>query len=171
MASEELIDAKLEAFETRMEDKLSALLAEFSLGRPPSLRRSHQGESSDRRENSQEKGGPMTDPPYPCMRVDFPRWKGDSTEWISRAKRYFRYHKTPDASMVDIAAIHLEGDAIQCWIDVKVVDDRILKCDRRCPCVKLMLQDQEIVADFFLLLDDYEAVLGIEWLTMLGDVS
>ncbi|RWW55927.1 hypothetical protein BHE74_00037387, partial [Ensete ventricosum] len=62
-------------------------------------------------------------------------------------------------------ALHIEDCS---WIDVKVVDDRILKCDRRCPCVKLMLQDQEIVADFFLLLDDYEAVLGIEWLTMLG---
>ncbi|RRT39246.1 hypothetical protein B296_00056057 [Ensete ventricosum] len=31
--------------------------------------------------------------------------------------------------------------------------------------------DQEIIVDFFLLpLDDYEAVLGIEWLTTLGDV-
>ncbi|RWW26754.1 hypothetical protein BHE74_00044219 [Ensete ventricosum] len=56
--------------------------------------------------------------------------------------------------------------------DVKVVDDRILKCDRRCPRVKLLLQGQEIITDFFLLpLDDYEAMLGIEWLTMLGDIS
>ncbi|RWW56399.1 hypothetical protein BHE74_00036888 [Ensete ventricosum] len=47
--------------------------------------------------------------------------------------------------------------------DVKVANDRILKCNRRCSCVKLMLQDQEIVIDFFLLsLDDYEVVLNIE---------
>ena len=38
--------------------------------------------------------------------------------------------------------------------------------------MKLLLQDQEIITDFFLLpIDDYEAVLGIEWLTTLGDVS
>ncbi|RZS16836.1 hypothetical protein BHM03_00048894 [Ensete ventricosum] len=32
--------------------------------------------------------------------VDFPRWEDkDLTGWISRTKRYFRYHKTPEASM------------------------------------------------------------------------
>ncbi|RWW20791.1 hypothetical protein BHE74_00023565 [Ensete ventricosum] len=56
--------------------------------------------------------------------------------------------------------------------DVKVIDHRILKCNRRCPRVKLLLQDQEIITDFFLLpLDDYEAVLSIKWMTTLGDVS
>ncbi|RWW83455.1 hypothetical protein BHE74_00008074 [Ensete ventricosum] len=118
------------------------------------------------------------------MRVDFPRWEeGDPTGWLSRAECYFRYHRTPMASIVDIATIHLKGDAIQWynWLkhtqgvptfDVKVVDDRILKCDRRCPHVKLMLQDQEIIDDFFPLpLDDYEVVLSIEWLITLGDVS
>ena len=35
-----------------------------------------------------------------------------------------------------------------------------------------MLQDQEIIADFFLLpLDDHEAMLRIKWLTTLGDFS
>ncbi|RRT51690.1 hypothetical protein B296_00018495 [Ensete ventricosum] len=56
--------------------------------------------------------------------------------------------------------------------DVKVVDSQILKCDQRCTQVKLLLQDQEIIVDFFLLpLDDYETLLGIEWLTTLGNVS
>ncbi|RWW54830.1 hypothetical protein BHE74_00038567 [Ensete ventricosum] len=56
--------------------------------------------------------------------------------------------------------------------DVKVADGLILNCGQRCPWVKLLLQDQEVVADFFLLpIDDYEAALGIEWLTMLGDIS
>ena len=56
----------------------------------------------------------MIDPNYPRMRVDFPRWEeGDPIGWISRAERYFRYHKTADASMIEIAAIHLDGDAIQ----------------------------------------------------------
>ena len=55
---------------------------------------------------------------------------------------------------------------------VKVTNRRILKCDHRCPQVKLLLQDQEIITDFFLLpLDDYEAMLRIKWLTTLCDVS
>ncbi|RRT42068.1 hypothetical protein B296_00021557 [Ensete ventricosum] len=48
------------------------------------------------------------------MRVDFPRWEdGDPTGWLSCVKCYFRYHRTPEATMVDIAVIHLERDAIQ----------------------------------------------------------
>ncbi|RWV86615.1 hypothetical protein GW17_00051475 [Ensete ventricosum] len=47
--------------------------------------------------------------------------------------------------------------------NVKVADDRILNCDQRCPQVKLLLQGQEVVSNFFLLpIDDYEAMLGIE---------
>ena len=35
-----------------------------------------------------------------------------------------------------------------------------------------MLQDEEIIADFFLLpLDDHEAILRIKWLMTLGDIS
>ncbi|RWW56534.1 hypothetical protein BHE74_00036742 [Ensete ventricosum] len=42
--------------------------------------------------------------------------------------------------------------------DIKVADGRILNCDQRCSRVKWLLQDQEVVADFFLLpIDDYEA--------------
>ncbi|RRT56268.1 hypothetical protein B296_00021448 [Ensete ventricosum] len=56
--------------------------------------------------------------------------------------------------------------------DVKVADGQILNYDQRCPWVKLLLQDQEVVANFFLLpIDDYEAVLEIEWIIMLGDIS
>ena len=55
---------------------------------------------------------------------------------------------------------------------VKVTNGRILKCDHRCPQVKLLLQDQEIIADFFLLpLDDYEVIFRIKWLMTLGDIS
>ncbi|RRT31523.1 hypothetical protein B296_00058316 [Ensete ventricosum] len=56
--------------------------------------------------------------------------------------------------------------------DVKVTDRRIFNCDKWRPQVKLLLQDQEVVADFFLLpIDDYEAILRIKWLTTLGDIS
>ncbi|RZS12507.1 hypothetical protein BHM03_00044023 [Ensete ventricosum] len=56
-------------------------------------------------------------------------------------------------------------------LDVEVADGQILKYDERCPRVKLLRQDQEILAYFFHLpLDDYKAVLDIKWLTTLGDV-
>ena len=102
-----------------MEDKIRTLFTELRLGRPLSPKKSHQGESSNqshqaRRDDFQERRGSMTDLNYPRMRVDFPRWEeGDPIGWISRAERYFRYHKTVDASMVEIAVIHLEEDAIQ----------------------------------------------------------
>ncbi|RWW01275.1 hypothetical protein GW17_00035697 [Ensete ventricosum] len=65
--------------------------------------RSQQGGSSDHKENPPEKEEQVTFSVYPRMRVDFPQWEdGDLTGWFSCAKRYFRYHQTPEASMVDI---------------------------------------------------------------------
>ncbi|RRT63150.1 hypothetical protein B296_00033359 [Ensete ventricosum] len=117
MASIDLINAKFEAFETHMEDKLCALFVEFRLGRSPNPRRSQCGGSSDCKENQPEKDEQATDPSYPCIRVDFPRWEDrDMTGWISHAERYFCYHRTLEASMVDIAIIHLGREAIQ-WCD------------------------------------------------------
>ncbi|RWV87593.1 hypothetical protein GW17_00050394 [Ensete ventricosum] len=56
--------------------------------------------------------------------------------------------------------------------DVKITNGRILNRDQRCLWVKLLLQDQEVVAGFFLLpIIDYKAVLEIEWLSTLGDIS
>ncbi|RWW78234.1 hypothetical protein BHE74_00013547 [Ensete ventricosum] len=52
------------------------------------------------------------------MKVDFPRGEeGDLNRWISRAERYFRFYRIADATWVEIAAIHLEGDAIQSAIE------------------------------------------------------
>ncbi|RZR83722.1 hypothetical protein BHM03_00010407 [Ensete ventricosum] len=175
MASEDLIDAKLEAFESRIEGKLHALFVEFRIGRSPSPMKSQQGESLHHKERTPQEEQIM-DSVQPCMRVDFLRWEeGDPTGWLSHADRYFCYHWTPKASMVDVTAIHLERDAIQWYnslehtqgvptkFDVKVTNGRILKCDQRCPHVKLILQEQEIIVDFFLLsLDDYEVVLSIK---------
>ena len=66
-------------------------------------------------------------------------------------------------------ALHIEGCS---KFDVKVADGRILKCDQRCLQVKLLLQDQEIMTNFFLLpLHNHEVILRVEWLTTLGVVS
>ena len=118
MASKEAINTKFEALEARMEDKIRTLFTELRLGRRLSLKKSYQGESfaqshQARRDDFQGRVGSITNPNYPCMRVDFPRWEeGDPIGWISCAERYFRYHKTADASMVKIIAIHLEANAI-----------------------------------------------------------
>ncbi|RZR95086.1 hypothetical protein BHM03_00023893 [Ensete ventricosum] len=116
MASEEAINAKFETFESCMEEKMRSLFAEFSIGRPSSPRKSHIGETSDRRDNPQDHGHITYDLNNPRMKVDFPRCEGDPIEWISHAERYFRFYRTADAAWVEIAAIHLEGDAIQ-WFN------------------------------------------------------
>ena len=118
MTSKEAIDAKFEALEARMEDKIRTLFTELRLGRPLSPKKSYHGESfaqshQARRDEFQGRGGSMIDPNYPRIRVDFPRWEeGGPIGWILRAEQYFWYHETADASLVKIAAIHLEGDAI-----------------------------------------------------------
>ncbi|RWV77443.1 hypothetical protein GW17_00061726 [Ensete ventricosum] len=113
MASEQAIDAKLEAFGNRMEEKMRSLFAEFSIGRLSNPRKSQHGETSYQRDDPQEHGHITSDLNNPRMKVDFPRWEGDSIGWILRAERYFRFYRTTDATRVEIAAIHLEGDAIQ----------------------------------------------------------
>ncbi|RWV80219.1 hypothetical protein GW17_00058549 [Ensete ventricosum] len=117
MGSEEAIYAKLEAFENCMEEKIRSLFVEFSIGRPSSPRKSQHGETSDRQKNPQEHGHITSDLNNPCMKVDFPRWEeAYPIGWISRAEHYFRFYRTADATQVEIAAIHLEGDAIK-WFN------------------------------------------------------
>ncbi|RWV91343.1 hypothetical protein GW17_00046374 [Ensete ventricosum] len=117
MASEEAIDAKLEDFGNRMEEKMRSLFVEFSIGRLSNPRKSQYGETSDRRDDPQEYGHIISDLNNPCMKVDFPRWEeGDPIRWILHAERYFRFYRTADTTRVEIAAIHLEGDAIQ-WFN------------------------------------------------------
>ncbi|RRT73119.1 hypothetical protein B296_00009942 [Ensete ventricosum] len=113
MASQVPTDAKFEALESqlesRLEDKLRALFAKFKIGQPPSPTKFQRGESSER---PPEKEGQPSDMLQPCMRMDFPRWEGDPTGWISHTECYFHYYRTSDDSMVDIAVTHLEEDAI-----------------------------------------------------------
>ncbi|RRT52839.1 hypothetical protein B296_00020851 [Ensete ventricosum] len=113
MASEEVINTKFEVVESCMEEKMRGLFAEFSMGQPPSPKKSQEGEILDQRDDPQEHGYI----PYPnisCMKVDFPRWEeGDPIGWIAHAKRYFWFYRIVDATRVEIATIHLEGDVIQ----------------------------------------------------------
>ncbi|RRT37270.1 hypothetical protein B296_00008835 [Ensete ventricosum] len=84
------------------------------MGRPPSPKKSQQEETSYQRDDPQEHGHIISDPNTSHIKVDFPRWEeGDPIRWIARAERYFRFYRTVNATRVEIAAIHLEGDAIK----------------------------------------------------------
>ncbi|RZR94080.1 hypothetical protein BHM03_00022700 [Ensete ventricosum] len=114
MASEEAIDEKLEAFGNCMEEKMRSLFAKFRIGRLSNPRKSQHEETSDRRDDPKKYGHITSDLNNPCMKVDFPRWEErDRIQWILRAEHYFRFYRTADATRVEIATIHLEGDAIQ----------------------------------------------------------
>ncbi|RWW81192.1 hypothetical protein BHE74_00010436, partial [Ensete ventricosum] len=55
--------------------------------------------------------------------------------------------------------------------EVKVANGQILKCNQKYPRVKLILQELDVVVDFFLLpLDGLDIVLDIDWLSTIGDV-
>ncbi|RRT57618.1 hypothetical protein B296_00018022 [Ensete ventricosum] len=75
MASNDIIDVKLEAFKAHMEDILRALFEEFRLGQSESPKRSQHEESSYHKENQSKKGDQAQDSVYPCMRVTFPDGK------------------------------------------------------------------------------------------------
>ncbi|RRT31673.1 hypothetical protein B296_00032013 [Ensete ventricosum] len=55
--------------------------------------------------------------------------------------------------------------------EVNVVNGQILKCNQKFLRVKLILQEQDVVANFFLLpLDGFDIVLGFDWLSTIGDI-
>ncbi|KAD4888929.1 hypothetical protein E3N88_21002 [Mikania micrantha] len=49
----------------------------------------------------------------PFHKIEFPTFSGgDPRGWILKAEKYFRFYNTMDEEKVDVAAIHLEGDAL-----------------------------------------------------------
>ncbi|RWV96499.1 hypothetical protein GW17_00040784 [Ensete ventricosum] len=138
MASIGSIDAKLEAFESCVEDRLRALFPEFGLGRSPSPKNFQQSASSER---PLKKKVRATDMMQSRMREDFPRWEGDPKGWISRAKHYFHHHQTLEDSIVDTAVIHLDEDAIQ-------RDKFFVKCHIQLNQLWLLMQHSQILGYF-----------------------
>ncbi|RWV83929.1 hypothetical protein GW17_00054400 [Ensete ventricosum] len=132
MASEVVINVKLEAFGNRMEEKMQSLFTEFSIGRLSSPRKSQHRETSDQRDDPKKYGHITSDLNNPCMKVNFPRWKeGDLIGLILRAEHYFWFYRTADATQVEIAAIHLEGDTIQWFNWFKHTHGELLGSDSR----------------------------------------
>ncbi|KAF7823968.1 retrotransposon gag domain, Retroviral aspartyl protease [Senna tora] len=53
-------------------------------------------------------------------KMEFPKFEGgDPRGWELKAEKYFRYYRTPDDLKVDIAAMYLEGDALDlfAWLN------------------------------------------------------
>ncbi|XP_028807937.1 uncharacterized protein LOC114762595 [Neltuma alba] len=49
----------------------------------------------------------------PHSKVEFPKYEGgDPRGWVMEAEKYFRYYQTPEELKVDVAAMNLEGDAL-----------------------------------------------------------
>ncbi|KAK1412796.1 hypothetical protein QVD17_34309 [Tagetes erecta] len=102
----EAIAAKLESMESLKED--IAVLKQQSASRDKSSgsgSRFEEGDSSNSRFNRK-----------PYHKIDFPAFSGgDPRGWILKAEKYFRFYNTLDEEKVDVAAIHLEGDALDLY--------------------------------------------------------
>ncbi|PWA77496.1 retrotransposon gag domain, Retroviral aspartyl protease [Artemisia annua] len=95
------IAAKLEAIETMKED-----IAALKEGERPRGSRNTEGESSWRGRQ----------PHKPYNKIDFPIFSsGDPRGWLLKAEKYFRYYQIPDEEKVEIASMHLEGDALDLY--------------------------------------------------------
>ncbi|GJY62446.1 retrotransposon gag domain, retroviral aspartyl protease, partial [Tanacetum coccineum] len=52
----------------------------------------------------------------PFHKIEFPVFSGgDPRGWRSKAEKYFRFYNTLDEEKVDVAAMHLEGDALDLY--------------------------------------------------------
>ncbi|GJT98520.1 putative ABC-type xenobiotic transporter [Tanacetum coccineum] len=97
------IAAKLEAIETMKED--IAALKEGDRSRSKGSK-NFDGESSWRGRQSYR----------PYNKIDFPNFSGgDPRGWLLKAEKYFRYYQIPDEEKVEIASMHLEGDALDLY--------------------------------------------------------
>nr|GEU42713.1 retrotransposon Gag domain, retroviral aspartyl protease [Tanacetum cinerariifolium] len=93
------IAARLESMETIKED-VAALKSHVEI-RGKSHSDNH-GENSSRPQHHR-----------PFTKIDFPAYAGgDPRGWILKAEKFFRFYQIPDAEKVDVASMHLEGDAL-----------------------------------------------------------
>ncbi|KAJ0442677.1 putative nucleotidyltransferase, Ribonuclease H [Helianthus annuus] len=69
----------------------------------------------------------------PFQKIDFPAYDGgDPRGWVLKAEKYFSYYQIPDEEKVDVASMHLEGDALDLfsWLStdqtIKVWEELVL---------------------------------------------
>nr|GEW04218.1 retrotransposon Gag domain, retroviral aspartyl protease [Tanacetum cinerariifolium] len=96
------IAAKLKVFETMKED-----IAALKEGERSRSSRNGEGESSWRGRQPQR----------PYNKIDFLIFSSrDPRGWLMKAKKYFRYYQIPDEEKVEIASMHVEGDALDLYL-------------------------------------------------------
>ncbi|RRT62390.1 hypothetical protein B296_00011665 [Ensete ventricosum] len=99
-----------------MENRLQEIFNEFKRSLSENPNKSQHDESSSFKGKRSEKYDQGQDTGYP--RKEFPKWEDeDPINWISSAKKFFRFHKTPKEFMVEIASTRLKVNAIQ-WYDL-----------------------------------------------------
>ncbi|KAK1441653.1 hypothetical protein QVD17_07716 [Tagetes erecta] len=95
------IVAKLESIDTMKEDIAALKAGEHSRGS-----KKDEGESSWR--------GRQHYRPY--NKIEFPNFSGgDPRGWLLKAEKYFKYYQVPDDEKVEVASMHLEGDALDLY--------------------------------------------------------
>lgn len=58
----------------------------------------------------------------PYAKIEFPRFSGgDPRGWVLKAEKFFRYYAVPEEEKVEVAAMYLEGDALDLfsWINAE----------------------------------------------------
>ncbi|RRT56635.1 hypothetical protein B296_00028642 [Ensete ventricosum] len=84
------MDARFDAFETHIDNKLQELLREFRRSQSKSPNKPQHNESFSLKRNRSKKYDQGQDTGYP--RMEFPRWKdGDPIGWISRSEKFFSF--------------------------------------------------------------------------------
>ncbi|KAL8143387.1 hypothetical protein V2J09_016419 [Rumex salicifolius] len=71
-------------------------------------------------EHDEEGYRPYQHPRRPRAKIDFPRFEGgDPRGWVLKADKYFRYFEVADDMKVEVAAMHLDGDALDlyAWVN------------------------------------------------------
>ncbi|KAM0035237.1 putative retrotransposon gag domain, aspartic peptidase domain superfamily [Helianthus debilis subsp. tardiflorus] len=52
----------------------------------------------------------------PYNKIEFPKFsEGDPRGWTLKAEKYYRYYNIPEEEKVDVASMHLEGDALDLY--------------------------------------------------------
>ncbi|KAG8369325.1 hypothetical protein BUALT_Bualt15G0139500 [Buddleja alternifolia] len=102
-------------------EELRNLVIDLHANRQPNLHTTGQGQG-----NSGEGGGESHNlrgqggwqggyhVPTKCSRVEFPKfWGEDLRGWVYRCEQFFEVDETPSDAKVKLAAVHLEGKALQ----------------------------------------------------------
>ena len=99
------IAARLESLDV-LAEKVSALEAAANRRKKGKSTAPWEGDTDDERDNSYR-------PRPPIAKLEFPRFSGgDPRGWLLKADKFFRYYGTPEDDKVEVAALYLEGDAL-----------------------------------------------------------